>query len=497
MFHTVTPEQAGISSAAVSKFIRKLEERGLCTHGILLMRGDAIFGECYWAPFDKDTIHRMYSQTKSFVGVAIGLLEEEGKLSLDDPICSYFPEKYTGPLHPWLQEQTIRQMLTMQTTGQSGNWFFDTTAVDRTEYYFRMQNNRSPAGMFWAYDSPGSQVLSALVEKLSGMTLLDYLKHKLFDHMGTFQTAQMKKCRNGDTHGDSAMVCTLRDIASLGRLLMNGGVFAGKRLMNEAYIREATSAVVDNDETGFSEEFHVGYGYQIWRAPRNAFAFVGMGVQLTICLPEQNLLFACISDNQGRRDAYGLMLAALYDFIVDELQEGPLPEDPQAYSEYLALAGSRKLRHIGGSADAPFARELDGVRYVCQENPMSIKEFTFLFGQDGTGVLRYTNAQGEKALPFGLGKNVFGKFPQLGYPHEYSGLESTDGYLCDCAVSAAWREEKKLVMKVQIIDHYLGNFVAIFSFRGDAATVRMAKTAEDFLKEYHGVMNATACRGEN
>lgn len=495
MFNIITPEQAGISSKAVEKFIRKLEERGLYTHGILLMRGDSIFSECYWAPFTKDSIHRMYSQTKSFVGIAIGLLEEEGKLNLDDTLASYFPEKIHSRLHPWLAEQTIRQTLLMETTGPSGYWFYDDTAIDRTEYYFRTKQSTHPAGTFWEYDSPGSQVLSSLVEKLSGMPLLEYMKQKLFNHMGTFQSAKVLKCRNDDSFGDSAMVCSLRDIASFGRLLMKGGVHEGKRLMNERYIREATSCLVDNDDTGFGENFHVGYGYQIWQAPRGGFAFVGMGGQLTICLPQKDLLLTTYSDGQGHLSAsgpYALILTAFYDFIVDELRDEPLPEDPRAYQRYLALADSMKLKHLPGNTDSPYASGIDGVRYVCDENPMGITEFMFRFGPDQTGVFHYTNAQGEKVIPFGLGKNVFGEFPQLGYAREHCCVPTTDGSMYACAASAAWREERKLLLKVQIVDEYLGNFVAIFAFRDGHATVRMAKTAEAFLNEYHGVLNATA-----
>ena len=494
MFNIITPEQAGISSKAVTKFIRKLEERGLYTHGILMMRGDDIFSECYWSPYNKDSIHRMYSQTKSFVGIAIGLLEEEGKLRLDDTLAGYFPEKIHSPIDPWLAAQTIRQTLLMQTTGQSGYWFTDDTAIDRTEHYFRTKVSTHPAGTFWEYDSPGSQVLSALVEKLSGMTMLEYLKEKLFNSMGTFQTAKLLKTRNDDSFGDSALVCSLRDIASFGRLLMRGGIYEGKQLMNEAYIRQATSRLVDNDETGFSEHFHQGYGYQIWQAPRGGFAFVGMGNQCTVCLPQQDLLFTIASDNQGYLNGsgpYSLILAAFYDFIVDELGDSPLPEDPAAYREYLDLAENLQLKHLPGNTDSPMASLIDGVTYLCDENPMGIQKFSFHFGNDQTGEFHYTNAQGKKVLPFGLGKNVFGKFPQLGYAREHACVPTTDGFMYDCAVSAAWREEKKLLLKTQIVDEYLGNFVAIFAFYEGGVTVRMAKTAEAFLYEYHGILNAT------
>lgn len=495
MFNQITPEQAGISSRAVHKFFRKLEERGLYTHGVLMMRGNNIFAEGYWAPFHKDTIHRMYSQTKSFAGIAIGLLADEGKLRLDDTLAGYFPEKIHGELNPRLASQTIRQTLMMETTGQSGYWFYDDTAIDRTEYYFRTMKSTHPAGTYWEYDSPGSQVLCALTEKLSGMPMLEYLKQKLFNHMGSFQTAKILKTRNDDSFGDSAMVCTLRDMASFGRLLMQRGSWNGKQLISQDYVTEATSCLVDNDETGFGENFHVGYGYQIWQAPRGGFAFVGMGGQLTVCLPEQDFLFTVISDGQGHLSAsgpYALILTALYDFIVDELQEGPLPEDPAALQALRGHTDHLHLKHLPGSTDSPFAPEIDGVTYLCDENPMGITEFSLRFGPDHTGEFRYTNAQGKKVIPFGLGKNVFDKFPQLGYASEHCCVPTTDGFLYDCAASAAWREEKKLLLKVQIIDEYLGNFLAIFAFHGDQVTVRMTKTAEAFLNEYYGVLNATA-----
>ena len=118
MFEKTTPEKAGISSQNVYKFIKTLEKRGLAMHSVLMMRGDKIFAEYYWHPFNKDFCHRMYSQTKSFVGVAIGLLEQEGKLSLSNKISEYFPEKIDRTLPENLKNLTIENMLTMQTCGE-------------------------------------------------------------------------------------------------------------------------------------------------------------------------------------------------------------------------------------------------------------------------------------------------------------------------------------------------------------------------------------------
>lgn len=487
MFEKITPEQAGISSKVVTKFIKMLEKRGATTHGFLFMRGDKIFAEGYWKPFHQDYLHRQYSQTKSFIGIAIGLLEEEGKLNLDDKIVDYFPEKIEGECDKYLKEQTIREMLTMKTVSRPSAWFVSGNP-DRTNHYFNNKRATHPSGSYWAYDSAGTQVLCALVEKLAGKPFLEYMKEKLFNEMGTFQNAYVLKAPNGDSWGDSAMICTLRDMASFSRLLGNYGVWNGKRLMNEEYIRKATSAVSSNVDSAKYSAYRHGYGYKIWRVCGNGFTFTGMGDQLTVCYPEKDLIFACNSDNQGTMVIRELIYMSLEDMFVDEIKDEPLPEDKEAQQELEELISSLTLRSVKGMEDSSFREELNGVEYVCQENPMGIEKFSFTFEDATKGVFRYTNAQGEKEMPFGVNHNVFGQFPQLGYSNEYGAVPTTDGFTYKDAVSIAWLEEKDILLSVQIIDKYFGNMSARFSFKGDEVFANFQKTAEHFLNEYQGAL---------
>ena len=260
--------------------------------------------------------------------------------------------------------------------------------------------------------------------------------------------------------------------------------------MNEAYLRTATSRLVDNDRTGFAGAFSQGYGYQIWMVP-GGFAFNGMGAQLTLCLPELDLIFSCTADNQGFPAAKDLILTAFYELIVENMGK-PLPEDPQAAAHCDALADSLALVCMQGETESAFAAEVSGKRYLCRENPMGITEFSLEFLQDGSGIFHYTNRQGEKHLPFGMGKNVFGKFPQGGYSALHAGAPGPADHYYDCAASAVWAEPQKLNLRVQIIDQYLGNFLTTFSFKDEYAMITMAKTAEGFLEEYHGQLVATA-----
>ncbi len=487
MFEKIAPEQAGISSEKVAEFVSLLNRRGMAMHSILMMKGDKLFAEYYWAPFHKDFCHRMYSETKSYVSIAIGLLVEDGKISLDDKIVSHFPDKCPGEIDPFLAEQTVREMLMMETLGLPRNWFTADDEPDRTRLYMEKRGYIPRAsGTIWEYDSAGSQVLAALVEKVSGKSLFSFLYERIFDKLGTFRTATILKTKTDDSWGDSALLCTARDMASFARFLMNYGTWNGERLMNEAYIREATSALVCNNVDGWGGVFRDGYGYQIWRTECGGFAFVGMGDQLTVCLPEQDLIFVCTADNQGYPAARKILINAFFDYIVYPMQKEPLALDGVAEKKLLDATCDLKLRAAHGAKTSSFAEELDGKIYVCKKNPMGITRFSFHFTEDG-GEFLYTNAQGDKVLPFRMCENAFCKFPEYGYSDEHGGLVTNDGFLYDAAVSGAWVEEKKIMIIFQIIDRYFGNGSAIFGFKGDEATISMMSTAENFLNEYRGV----------
>ena len=304
------------------------------------------------------------------------------------------------------------------------------------------------------------------------------------------KTATVLKTPNGDSWGDSAMVCTLRDMAALGCFVMQKGVWNGKRLMNAEYLETASSKLVDNNETSHYSAYHQGYGYQIWRVCGNGFAFVGMGDQLTVCFPEQDFVFACVSDNQGTNLIREMIFAGLEDSFVTKFSDRALPPNPAAQQRLQALLSSLQLYTAKGLTDSPLRARLNGKKYVCENNPMGITEFSFVFHNEKEGEFRYTNAQGKKTIAFGVNENRFGKFPQFGYANDYGRQVTTDGFLYDDAVSLAWLEENKLMLLVQVIDRYFGNMSATFYFKGDEAYALFSKTAEYFFMEYEGTLLA-------
>ncbi len=483
-----TPESAGVPSEAVKKFILDLERRGLSTHSILLARGDSIFAECYFKPFDENTKHRMYSISKSFVSVAIGFCEQDGLLSLDDPMVKYFPDYVKGIKEEDIPKPTIREMLKMETGNQEEVWWFGTGTDDRTEVYFRPTVHKYPNTIF-SYDSSGSYMLGVIVERVTGMSFLEYLKEKVLLDIGFSPDAYCLKVPGGHSWGDSGVVCTPRDLMLFARFVLNMGVWEGKQYLNEEYLRLATTPSVANDYYGFEMHGIHGYGYQFWGAPHGCFAMFGMGTQIALMDPLHDLILVINSDNQGNPHGYEMVFESFFNVIYPGIGE-PIPENPEIKAELDAYISGRELFFVKGNKESPFAELISGKEFFAASNPMGIKRFTLELSGD-KGVFRYENATGMKELAFAFGRNEFGLFPEEGYS-DMIGTVPAPGNRYTCAASADWQEEKKLRIRVQIIDKYLGNLAIVFGFRDERhVSVSMVKCAEAFLNEYQGILMAS------
>ncbi len=486
MFEKVSPESVGITSKSISDLVSMLERRGATMHSMLFARHGRLVGEFYWAPFNRDSVHRMYSQTKSYVAVAVGLLAEEGKISLDDYITNYFQDVLPNELPPFLDKLTIRDMLMMKTAGMTPG-SYDSGEFFRDKLYFNHKHHSRPSNTYWEYDSNGSQILCTLVEKLTGKPLLEYMREKLFSHMNTFHTATILKTKGDHSWGDSALVCTSRDMLAFAQLVSNYGVWEGKRLMNEDFLKTATSTLTDNRMTHHKDSLHYGYGYQIWKIRDDIFAFIGMGDEITICAPEKDFVFVCTADNQGEGELFRNVLTyELVEEIIDKMSDEPIPENPDEYEKLTKLESSLVLRAETGLPDSPFKAEIQDKVYKCEDNPMSITEFSFHFNDDNTGVFRYEK-QGVKEIKFGINQNVLTKFPVSNYFDNTCFEPTPVSY--DAAVSLAWYEEKKIMLSIKIIDKHLGNMSLCFGFRDDYVAIYLRKTAEYFLYDYCEAQN--------
>lgn len=484
-----SPESAGISSASIETLLRELNGHNLAMHSVLIARHGKILYEGYWKPFNASTLHRMNSITKSFVGIAIGLLEEEGKLSLEDKVAAYFPDKLPvdcpDQLPEYVRKLTLRNLLTMRTAMQpdSRHWVRD-HVKDRIEDYFTSKHVRPADTLFW-YDSAGSYLLCVIVEKLTGQPFLEYLKDKVLRKIGFSENSVCIKGNDGYSWGDSGLLCTSRDLYLFATFLMNGGVWNGERLMNEAFIKIATSRIGSSNVSGWEAYNTFGYGYQIWKTWDDGFQFSGMGDQLMVCLPDKEFIFVCTADNQGCNWSRAIIMDSLNRNLRCTMQEEALPENAEACRSLAEYTQTLSLVSLQGDMKSPYAEILNGKKIVFDDNPMGLLWCRFTF-QDTEGIMEYENATGVKTLPFGFGHNTIATFPEEGY-HDMAVADFTPGNYYPCATSAAWQEERRLAIKTFMIGKHLGALYITIGFREDGKVgLNMARNTNVFLAQYNG-----------
>lgn len=511
--HNIRLEDAGVPADALARYLRYLDDAQLSTHDMIIARGDGIFFERYWEPFTPDFRHRMYSVTKSFVSIAIGFLWDDGKIDLDRPIVEYFPEESACVTDENVRRQTVRHMLKMTTARTARNWFAASHAegpsFDRVRCYFNNPSQSRAPGSYFEYDSSGSFVLGALVERLSGMSLRDFLDLWLFSEIGASRTAKLLHSpgfspippetgdpvidpesgyRFGHSWADSALVCTPRDLLYTVRFIENGGTWNGRRLLSKEYVDAAVACQVSTAESERPGCTSLGYGYQIWKTYEDSFLFNGMGSQYGIGVPSRGFTFVYNGDNQGITDAAETIIGGFFKYIVGsasdswsdsgESVENPAADfDPGIDFRLMTARGDR----TSGAADAINGR----VFTSCGDNPMGIASVKLTFCENGTGKFEYVNEQGAKTIPFGMCENLFFDFPEEGYSANLGGVP-THGHYYRAAASAAWQPSGELYLKVQIIDEYFGRLEIRVIPEEDGLRIKMQKTAEDFLDRYSG-----------
>ncbi len=479
-----TPEKVGISSKKIMELIQAYEKAGFNMHDILIARHGEICFETYWKPFHENFAHRMYSVTKSFVALAVGFLIQDGIVSLDDKITKYFPEEAKLIPEENMKKQTIRHTLMMASSRGAEHWMKD-YPEDRVRWYFETMPEISKLpGTIFRYDSNGSFILGAMVERITGKTLIEYLREKLFDKLGLSENIECLKSPGGHAWGDSALIMPAKDLLKVAQFVMDKGVYNGEQILDAGFLTEATSKLISNNVTGENMYNRQGYGYQIWMTYEGAFSFNGMGGQFAICVPDKDMVFVCNADNQGI-DGYGqLLYTQFFEKIVHTAVDGELPESEDLAALH-AYADSLELSVAVGEKHSDYKDVIDGKEYVLCDNPMGITKCSIHFRSEG-GVFRYTNKQGDKEIAFGMKKNVFELFPETGYSDEY-GTIGKEGHQYQCAASAGWLEPRKLYIKVQIIDKYFGNLHIVAGFDEDNNLgLSMQRNAEYFLLEYEG-----------
>lgn len=452
------PERAGVPPEALRDFLAALDDTPIDMHSVILLRGDNILLETYYEPFAADSPHRMYSITKSFVSLAVGALAAEGRISLDDNIVKYFPE-YPSP-YSEIRRTTIRDMLMMRSP-HDYTTYKQNPQMPWVESFFTTRPTHEPGTVF-AYDTSSAHVLGALVEKLSGMTLTDYLRGVCLDEIGFSKEAYCLKDPQGVSIGGSGLMAKPMDIARTARLVMNGGRCGERRLLDGDYLRTATSCLSPSETRGSFADNTRGYGMMFWRTRHNGYMMYGMAGQLALCLPDKDIILVTTADSMTCRDGAQLILGAFWRLVYSRIDTEPAGGGA---AEPNRLTARRRLPVTAGAG-----REFSG-GYVFSENKLGLRRLSVKTDERG-GELRYENRDGEQLLRFGTGFGEPGAFPRYG---------------CLCVTDGAWVEEDRLVVKSRLIGEMIGSVTLELYFSDGFVTVSARKTEGHYFDEYNGV----------
>lgn len=481
---SITPEQAGIPSSAVAAFLDRIEERGIVLHSLLLVKDGNLLTEAYWKPFDRDFRHRLYSSSKSFVSVAIGILLGEGKISLDDKAVKFFPDKVTEETDFRIKMMTVRDLLRM-TTPYSVGATYSRNDPDWADTFFNNEFVDHYPGTVFSYNTTATTMLCMIIKRVTGQDFTEYLSSRLFAPLGMAEDIACIKTPCGYDWGGSGVLCTSRDFARFATICLNMGSHEGKQLIPEEYMREATSKQTENRSTQTHPENSQGYGYQFWCLRNGGFATLGMGCQISLNFPKYGFSLIATGDTQAIGDGYtAYVITSFFDILFPHIEKNcTLPENPTEQNALQAKISELSVACVKGALSSPVAEKINGREYRLKPSKSGISRLKFAFEGD-EGTMYYTNATGDHSIRFGFGHQVRSEFPETHYFGDTIGVPSGKGY--DIITSAAWGMENSLLIDCYAIDKYFGTLKINAVFRENLVTIYMQKSAEHFFEEYKG-----------
>ena len=473
-FDRCTPESVGIPSRAIHSFLDRLEYGGFTEmHGLMIMRHDKVCAEGWWAPYAPGLHHALHSLSKTWTATAIGLAEYAGLLRVTDRACDLLPEFMPDPLPDRVTRVTVRDLLTMSSGSETEK---EDYSADWIRDFFERPFEHEP-GTFWRYNSHGTAILSAIVEKVTGKRMTDWLDERLFSEIGV--DARNVTCRRGGDGtclGGHGMFMTTEDNLRLMRLYLHGGVWDGKRLLSESFVRDATSPLTDNapahKQTPWIYDNCCGYGYQIWMCrPEGSYRADGAYGQFAVVVPSLDLIVsineaAYIGRHMSHNELWRLAgrlpegddhplhgpqctLNALFELLTPAIdpEVHALPENPEA------LTLSERLRRLAVPCPAavpPYRpqRELDFSLIPQEGRGLSFRMLQGLEKHNGQNPgaerIRMFAGNGTLTIDFtedGIDRRILADM-RGGHRDGQLRYTENDGIVSDIAACAWWNGEK-------------------------------------------------------
>jgi CubicO group peptidase (beta-lactamase class C family) len=399
-----TPGALGIDPASVLAFIDGVEQKVGGLHSFMLVRHGKVAAEGWWAPYAPEHPHILFSLSKSFASTAVGLAVSDGRLTVDAPVVSFFKEDLPSHVDENLAAMRVWDLLTMS-TGHDKDATGPTTAAPDGNWvkaFLALPVQHKP-GTHFVYNSAATYMLSAIVQNLTGATVLDYLKPRLLAPLG-IEGATWESCPRGINKGGWGLSVKTEDIARFGQLYLQRGKWSGRQLIPETWVDSATNKQVANG-TNPDSDWSQGYGYQFWRCRHGAYRGDGAFGQYCVVMPEQDAVLA-ITSGVGDMQA---VLNVVWEHLLPGMKGTSAPSSgtPAGLTERLKKL---EVRAPEGKATSPAAKRVSGKTYRFEGNDQRIEAVTPTFRGDRCSVV-LRDDRGEHRIEAGGDEWVKGTAP--------------------------------------------------------------------------------------
>ena len=451
-----TPEAQGVSSEGIRAFLNAAAESSTEFHSFMFLRHGKVIAEGWWDPYDPGLRHTLYSTSKSFTSTAIGLAVSDGLLSVDDRVISFFPDQLPESAEPALEGMTVKDLLTMS-AGQDPDPTRiipsrDTSWVDA----FLALPVADEPGTRFLYSSMATYMLSAIVQKVTGEKLIDYLTPRLFEPLG-IEGMDWEVDPKGINTGGWGLRLKTADMAKFGLLYLQKGQWKEEQLLPEPWIEEATSAQIEQAPgmpraARDSSDWLQGYGYQFWRCRNNAFRADGAFGQFIIVMPDQDAVIAITAESPDMQSELNLV----WEYLLPAMKDQALPADRDSQASLKARLASLTLPLPKGLPEPDMAADLVGNRYIFESNQLGIESIR-VTSREGTLEVSMEQEGQTHPLTFGKGSWIIQETSKAGPNLFLNALAHSEVFTThQVACSFAWMNTRTVELVTRYIEspHY-------------------------------------------
>jgi CubicO group peptidase (beta-lactamase class C family) len=314
-WRTSTPAEQGMDAQKLADMLDKIQQDQLNLDSLLVIRNGYLVLEKYFGSFQQDTRHELYSCTKSFISTLVGIALDQGLIAgTEQPILGFFPGKAFANPDPQKETMTLEDLLTMRSglDWEEGDPTYRAMYVSQDWVKYVLDEPMAqPPGTQFLYCSGCTHVLSAIVQKATGMNTLDFAKRNLFEPLG-ITNLRWDTDSTGIPIGGWGLQITPRDMAKLGYLYLYGGEWDGQQIVSTAWVENATTRHTATDGT-------MGYGYQWWIYPSlEGYTALGRYGQTIFVIPWADLVIVTTAPNLDNHDK---IFQLIDDYIVPAVQK--------------------------------------------------------------------------------------------------------------------------------------------------------------------------------